>query len=325
MDSVVAREVAGPAEVTPLAPVIQFDGVSKWYGNVIGLNKVTLAIPPGITGLLGPNGAGKSTLLQLATGQLFASQGTVRVLGHAAWNNPALNRLIGLCPEQDAFYEWMTGWEFVRTCARLGGLRGSEADDRTRSALELVGMTPNMNRAIRGYSKGMRQRTKLAQALVHEPRVLFLDEPLSGTDPVARRDLIDAILGFGHEGRTVLVSSHVLHEVQSLTSYIVLLNKGRLVAEGNVRQIRDLIDKYPHRIVLIADNYRALASRAVAWEDVEGVKVLAKESGVMVETRSPDAFYRRLPALALEDGLLIREVYSEDDNLEAVFKYLVQR
>src|SRR3954453_19778401 len=182
----------------------------------------------------------------------------------------------------------MTGWEFVGTCARLGGLRGSEADDRTRSALKLVGMTPNMNRAIRGYSKGMRQRPKLAQALAHEPHVLFLDEPLTGTDPVARRDLIDAILGFGREGRTILVSSHVLHEVQSLTSYIVLLNNGRLVAEGNVRQIRDLIDKYPHRIVLVCDNYRALASRAVEWEDVEGVKVLGKEGGVMVETRSPD-------------------------------------
>src|SRR5207249_91626 len=165
----------------------------------------------------------------------------------------------------DAFYEWMTGHDFVRTCARLSGMGQLEAMAAANRAMEQVGMTENMNRAIRGYSKGMRQRTKLAQALVHEPRVLFLDEPLSGTDPVARRDLIDAILGFGRAGRTVLVSSHVLHEVQSLTSYIVLLNKGRLVAEGNVRQIRDLMDKYPHRIVLVADNYRTLAARAVAW------------------------------------------------------------
>jgi len=314
-----------PPEVTPVPPVIEFEGASKWYGNVIGLNKITLAIPPGVSGLLGPNGAGKSTLLQLATGQLRPSQGTVRVLGHTVWNNPALNRHIGLCPEQDAFYEWMTGWDFVLTCARLSGLRGDEAEERTEHALEQVGMTPNMNRAIRGYSKGMRQRTKVAQALVHDPQVLFLDEPLSGTDPVARHDLMVAIQRLGQEGKTVLVSSHVLHEVQSLTPYIVLLNNGRLVAEGNVRQIRGLIDKYPHKIVLVCDNYRALAARVVGWEDVEAVKLLAKEQGVMAETRSPDEFYRRLPALSLEDGLAIREVYSEDDNIEAVFKYLVQR
>jgi ABC-2 type transport system ATP-binding protein len=309
----------------PLVPIIEFEGVSKWYGNVIGLNKVTLAVPPGITGLLGPNGAGKSTLLQLATGQLRPSQGIVRVLGHRVWNNPALNRMLGLCPEQDAFYEWMTGWDFVLTCARLTGLPRAQAEERAHHALDLVGMTANMGRAIRGYSKGMRQRTKLAQALVHDPQVLFLDEPLSGTDPVARRDLMDAVQRLAREGKTVIISSHVLHEVQSLTSYIVLLNRGRLVAEGNVRQIRDLIDKYPHRIVLVCDDFRALAARAVVWEDVEGVKILHREGGVMVETRSPDAFYSRLPALALEEGLLIKEVYSEDDNLEAVFKYLVQR
>jgi ABC-2 type transport system ATP-binding protein len=311
--------------VTPLDAVVELDGVSKWYGNVIGLNKVTLRIPPGVTGLLGPNGAGKSTLLQLVTGQLRPTQGSLRVLGHAVWNNPALNRHIGVCPEQDAFYEWMTGWDFVLTCARLSGLRGGEATDRAAHALEVVGMTPNKDRAIRGYSKGMRQRTKLAQALVHDPQILFLDEPLTGTDPVARRDLMEAILRLAQEGKSVLVSSHILHEVQSLTHYVVLLNHGRLVAEGNVRSIRDLIDRYPHRIVLVCDNYRALAARVVAWEDVEGVKLLGKEQAVLVETRSPDAFYGRLPALALEDGTALREVYSDDDNLEAVFKYLVSR
>jgi ABC-2 type transport system ATP-binding protein len=305
--------------------VVTFHEVSKWYGPVIGVNKLTLRVPRGVTGLLGPNGAGKSTLLQLATGQLYPSQGQVRVLGQPVWNNPAMNRLIGLCPEQDAFYEWMTGWDFVHTCARLGGLGKGEARDATARALKLVGMTPNQNRAIRGYSKGMRQRTKLAQALVHDPEVLFLDEPLTGTDPLARRDLMDVILHLAEEGKSVLVSSHVLHEVQSLTPNIVLLNHGRLVAEGNVRDIRDLIDKYPHRIVLICPNYRTLAARVLGWDDVEGVKVLAKEGGILVETRMPDAFYSRLPALSLEDGTAIHEVYSEDDNLEAVFKYLVSR
>jgi ABC-2 type transport system ATP-binding protein len=320
MDPVAAREVAGPPA---LEPIIEFRSVSKWYGNVIGLNNLSLRIPTGVTGLLGPNGAGKSTLLQLATGQLRPSQGEVRVLGETVWNNPRLNRALGLCPEQDAFYEWMTGRDFITTCARLSGLARPEAHAAALRALERVGMTEHMDRAIRGYSKGMRQRTKLAQALVHDPDVLFLDEPLTGTDPVARRDLIDVILDLGRHGRSVLVSSHVLHEVQALTPNIVLLNHGRLVAEGNVRQIRDLIDKHPHRIVLVSADDRELAARLVRFEDVEAVRMLGKERGILVETRAPDAFYARLPGLSLEPGLAIQEVYSEDDNLEAVFKYLV--
>jgi ABC-2 type transport system ATP-binding protein len=308
-----------------MTPIIEFDGVSKWYGNVIGLNKLTLHVPPGVTGLLGPNGAGKSTLLQLATGQLRPSQGTVRVLGQGVWDNPALNRLIGLCPEQDAFYEWMTGHDFVRTCARLSGMGRWEAHAAADRAMDCVGMKENMHRAIRGYSKGMRQRTKLSQALVHSPRVLFLDEPLTGTDPVARRDLIEVVRGLGASGCSVLVSSHVLHEIQALTPRIVLLHRGRLVAEGHVREIRDLIDKHPHRIVLVCDKYRALAARLATCSDVDGIRFLHGDSAVLIETRQPDAFYARLPDLALSDGLALREVYSEDDNLEAVFRYLVSK
>jgi ABC-2 type transport system ATP-binding protein len=308
-----------------MTPVVVFHELSKWYGNVIGVNKLSLEIRPGITGLLGPNGAGKSTLLQLATGQLRPSQGSVRVLGQEAWNNPSLNRFIGLCPEQDAFYEWMTGRDFVYTCARLSGLSRRDARNAARQTIESVGMTKHQDRAIRGYSKGMRQRIKIAQSLVHDPDVLFLDEPFSGTDPVARRDLMDIVLRMGGEGKSVIVSSHVLHEVQSLTPNIVLLNHGRLVAEGHVREIRDLIDKHPHHIVLICDEYRQLAGRVLAWPDVEGVRVLTGENGLMVETRSPDAFYSRLPALSLTDGMAIKAVYSDDDNLEAVFKYLVSK
>jgi ABC-2 type transport system ATP-binding protein len=306
-------------------PIVEFEGVSKWYGNVIGLNKLTLRIPAGVTGLLGPNGAGKSTLLQLATGQLLPSQGTVRVLGQTVWNNPPLMREIGLCPEQDAFYEWMTGFDFVRTCARLSGMSRPESLAATERAMTIVGMTENMNRAIRGYSKGMRQRTKLAQALVHEPRVLFLDEPFTGTDPIGRRDMIEVIRGLGDQGCSVMVSSHVLHEVQALTPHIVLLHRGRLVAEGHVRDIRDLIDKYPHRIVLVCDDYRSLAEKVVRWDDVEGVRIMGRASALLVETRQPDTFYARLPEVATADGACIREVYSEDDNLEAVFKYLVSK
>jgi len=322
MDADVSRQIVGSAEVTA---VVEFRGVSKWYGNVIGLNNLSLRIAPGVTGLLGPNGAGKSTFLQLATGQLRPSQGMVRVLGEQPWNHPALNRAIGLCPEQDAFYEWMSGWDFVYTCARLGGMESSRARKATERSQEIVGMTAHMNRAIRGYSKGMRQRTKLAQALVHDPLVLFLDEPFSGTDPVGRKQLMDTIRHLAQAGKSVIVSSHVLHEVESLTANIVLLNRGRLLAEGNLRQIRDLIDTHPHRIVLVSDQVRALATKLVGYDDVEGLTFLPKARGLVVETRAPDVFYARLPALSLEDGTAIREIYSEDDNLEAVFKYLVTK
>ncbi len=304
--------------------VVEFDGVSKWYGNVIGLNKLTVRIAPGITGLLGPNGAGKSTMLQLATGQLRPSQGQVRVLGQPAWNNTGLMRHIGLCPEQDAFYEWMSGFDFVRTCARLSGLGGA-ATAAAEKAVAQVGMTANMGRQIRGYSKGMRQRIKLAQALVHEPRVLFLDEPFTGADPVARRELTDVIRALGESGRSVVVSSHVLHEVEALTSNVVLVHNGRLVAEGQIPQIRDLIDRHPHRIVLVSDAYRALAAKVICWDDVEGVEIERDASAVLIETRTPDSFYARLPSLALDGETPIREVYSEDNDLEAVFKYLVSK
>jgi ABC-2 type transport system ATP-binding protein len=306
-------------------PVVAFHEVSKWYGNVIGINKLTINLMPGVTGLLGPNGAGKSTLLQLATGQLQPSQGRVQIFGEEVWNNAALNRCIGLCPEQDSFYEWMSGELFVTTCARLSGLRKRDARDATARILDAVGMTQHKSRPIRGYSKGMRQRIKLAQALVHEPQVIFLDEPLTGTDPIARHDLVGIIRRLGDEGRSVLVSSHVLHEVEALTPNIILLNHGRLVAVGHVRQIRDLIDTHPHHIKLVCDDYRALAGRLVAWDDVEGVKVLSTESAVLIETRAPDDFYGRLPSLSQEGGLTIRAVYSDDDNLEAVFEYLVSK
>jgi ABC-2 type transport system ATP-binding protein len=303
--------------------VVEFHGVSKWYGNVIGLNRLSVCITPGVTGLLGPNGAGKSTFLQLATGQLRPSQGEVRVLGHRPWNNSPLMRHVGLCPEQDAFYEWMTGRDFVRTCARLTGMGRGQASAAADKAIALVGMTENCGRAIRGYSKGMRQRIKLAQALVHEPQVLFLDEPFTGTDPVARHEMLQVVRKLGEAGRSVIVSSHVLHEIQTLTRNIVLMHRGRLVAEGRIEDIRDLIDRHPHRIVLASDDYRALAAKLVCWEDVEGLQIMREQKAVLIETRKPDAFYARLPALSLEDSTPIREVYSEDNNLEAVFKYLV--
>jgi ABC-2 type transport system ATP-binding protein len=308
--------------ITP-PPIVEFRQVSKWYGNVIGLNKLTLGIAAGVTGLLGPNGAGKSTFLQLATGQLQPSQGEVLVLGHRAWNNPPLNRFIGLCPEQDAFYEWMTGRRFIEICAQLGGFPTYSAREATARVLDEVGMTEYADRPIGGYSKGMRQRTKVAQALVHDPLVLFLDEPLTGTDPIARRDLIGIIRGLGASGKSVVLSSHVLHEVEAVTAQVVLINRGRLVAEGQVREIRDLIDAHPHRILLKSENERALAAKMIACNDVVGVELKRPDGGILVETRWPDAFYGRLTRIALEEGMAITHVESEDDNLDAVFRYLV--
>jgi ABC-2 type transport system ATP-binding protein len=314
----VPREVAGPVAL------IHFDAVSKWYGHVIGLNNISLSIGPGVTGLLGPNGAGKSTFLQLATGQLKPSMGNVLVLGERPWNNTPLFRHIGLCPEQDAFYEWMSGYQFVHTCAKLSGLTGGAARDAASRALEQVNLVAAQKRAISGYSRGMRQRIKIAQSLVHQPRVLFLDEPFTGTDPVARRELMDILLALAAEGKSIILSSHVLHEVQGLTQQIVLINHGRLVAEGNIRQIRDLIDKHPHRIVLVSPQARELAATLVRHADVSGVTFDDRRGAVTAETHSPDNFYGRLPALVGKDGPPVHEVYSDDDNLEAVFKYLTE-
>ena len=310
----------GPAEIEP---IIAFRDVSKWFGNVIGLNKLSVCIAPGITGLLGPNGAGKSTLLQLATGQLLPSKGTVEVLGQRTWNNPWLNRRIGLCPEQDALYEWMTGVDFLATCARLGGMSRTQARQASERALETVGMTRHGNRIVAGYSKGMRQRTKLAQSLVHDPQVLFLDEPLTGTDPVARHDLMDIIQRLAGAGKSILISSHVLHEVEAITSNIILLNHGRLLAHGHIRQIRDLMDQHPHRIVLVCKDCRALGASLIQWPAVESIHLQGCDQFLVVETRQPDAFYAGLPQLALQTNQQITEMYSQDDNLEAVFRYLV--
>jgi ABC-2 type transport system ATP-binding protein len=303
--------------------MIALNEVSKWYGNVIGVNKLTFEIGPGVTGLLGPNGAGKSTLLQLLTGQLAPSQGELSVLGHRPWGNADLFRLVGLCPEQDAFYEWMNGYDFVLFAARMSGFSGSEAKDAAKAAVDLVEMAEHMNRPIKGYSKGMRQRIKIAQAMVHDPDVLFLDEPLSGTDPVARRHLVDVVKELASRGKSIVVSSHVLHEVQGMTTNVVLLNRGRLVAVGDIRQIRDLIDNHPHRIAIVSREYRRLAAELLVHEDVVGVDVEPKTKSVVIETNAPDRFYSRLPQLASRAETPIEEVYSDDDNLEAVFKYLV--
>ena len=303
--------------------IVAAEHLSKWYGQVSGLNDVSVSIPPGITGLLGPNGAGKSTFMKLMTGQLRPSKGHVRVLDEPIWGNPALCQRIGFCPEQDAFYDRMTGREWVTALVGLHGFDPAAASAAAARAIEAVDLLEAADRKIGSYSKGMRQRIKLAQAIAHEPELLILDEPLSGMDPLMRRRTVRQIKEWARAGTSVIVSSHILHEVEAMTSNIVLVNNGRIVAEGDVHQIRELIDEHPHTVSIRIDQPQALA-RALLAE--EGVVSMRFEPGTLVvETARPDAFYARVTELAASGEMgPIHELTSPDDNLQAVFRYLVK-
>ena len=304
-------------------PVVVADRMSKWYGQVIGLNDVTVSIPPGISGLLGPNGAGKSTLLKLVTGQLKPSKGRLQVLGEPVWDNPGAYRRIGYCPDHDAFYERMTGRDWLTALLGLSGFEGERAAGAAERTLDRVGLAAAADRKIGGYSKGMRQRIKLAQAIAHEPELLVLDEPLAGLDPIGRRRVIDVIKAWGRDGRSVVVSSHVLHEIELMTSNILLLHNGRILAEGNVHQIRDLIDEHPHTVRITADDPRRLARHLLGYPHVIAMQL--QDGAVVAQTSRPDAFYTELTALAAgEEAGTVGEVTSPDDNLQAVFSYLVE-
>ena len=259
--------VPAPAPGTP--PPITFTRASRWYGPVIALNDVTVSIPAGVVGLLGPNGAGKSTFLKLAAGQLRPSQGEVRLLGRPAWGSPEVFHRVGLCPETDAFWEQLTGLQFVTTLLRFTGYDEAECRHRAENALHQVELLDAKDRKIGGYSKGMRQRVKLAQAIAHEPEVLLLDEPVSGMDPVNRRRTIDLVRKLGREGKTVVVSSHILYEVEAMTRRVLLVHNGRILAEGDVREIRDLLDEHPHTVALRARDPRRLAAAIVPALDEE--------------------------------------------------------
>jgi ABC-2 type transport system ATP-binding protein len=299
-------------------PLVVFEHVAKWYGHVIGLVDATVEIGRGITGLLGPNGAGKSTFLKLLTGQLQPSQGTVRLFGVDPFAAPRVHARVGFLPEQDAFYEDMTGREFVRF---LAGLHGC-AHDRADSALERVGIADAGHRKIRTYSKGMRQRAKLAQAIAHDPEVLVLDEPLTGMDPVARRQMIDLMRDFERRGATVIVSSHILHEVEAMTDRVILLYQGRVRAVGTREEIRGLLDKHPHQIRVQSSRARDLARALLDLPGVVGVRL--DDGSVHVDTTDPEAVYDRLPRCVLEDGLPVDGLEAEDVGLDAIFSYLVK-
>ena len=314
--------------------IVQTENLSKWYGEVMGVNDVTLTIRPGITGLLGPNGAGKTTLMKLITGQLKPNQGEVKVLDQPVWNNPELTRRVGYCPDIELAYQFMSGFEFVAFFATLSGYDQTEAESRSLQVLERVDMLQAKDRPIGSYSKGMRQRIKLAQALVHEPELLFLDEPLTGLDPNGRRHVLALLRDLANKGISIIVSSHILYEIEALTETILLIHQGRILAEGTISDIRELIDEHPHKVYLSTDEPRRLAQVCLPFADILSVTFAANgdvveesraaEAGdIIIETAKPEAFYGRLPELLIENNLNVSQLYSPDDNLASVFKYLV--
>jgi ABC-2 type transport system ATP-binding protein len=304
--------------------MITLNHASRWYGQVIGINDVTCAIPAGITALLGPNGAGKSTMLKLVTGQLRPTAGQVTVFGMPPFANVKVFQRLGYCPETEASYEDMTGREFVTMLAAMSGMPTTGLTQKVSTAIERVGMTANCDRKIGGYSKGMRQRMKLAQGIVHNPEVLILDEPLNGLDPVGRREVGTLLTALAADGKCIVISSHILYEVEHLTRTILLMHRGRLLAQGDIYHIRSLIDAHPHRIAIDSDRTRELAKRLIDLPYVLSTKFDAKcESRLEIETRSPDQFYQQFPDIVLEHGFTIHSFDSPDNNLESVFKYLV--
>ncbi len=285
---------------------------------------MNLALGPGLTALVGPNGAGKSTLLRLLTGEIRPSAGRVLVLGEDPWNNPGLFRRVGYCPEQDALYEDMDAPGFVSYLMRLRGFDPAAARSRSEAALAACGLPAEAwGRKVGGYSKGMRQRVRIAQAVAHDPEVLFLDEPLTGLDPVGRRELRTLFRSLAERGTSILLSSHVLHEVEATTDRILLLHRSRLLAEGTVQEIRDLLDEHPRSVEVSCDRPRDLARSLLAHAAVEGVRV-AGDGTIVVQSRDPAALYPALVRTVVEEGHAVTRMESPDDDLEAVFRYLVR-
>ncbi len=325
-------------------PVLVCHRVSKWYGPVIGVNQVTLELRPGITGLVGSNGAGKSTLMRLITGHLRPDLGHVEVMGQSSWT-AAAKRHVGYCPDVDVFYEEMSGRQFVETMARLSGFSRRDSRQRTGAVLELVGMAGRAERCIRGYSKGMRQRIKLAQALLHDPALLVLDEPMSGIDPVGRLEFVRLFAELARRGKCLLISSHELEELEKLTDHVAIMARGRIAVVGSVAQIRDRLDDHPLTIRIDIDcgkdaapppaygeRTRAMAAALLRLPDVVGVELLEEEghngkaeekARVLVRARNPQRFFRDLAKLVLEEWYEVCHLETLDDSTQAVLGYLL--
>ena len=299
---------------------IELRNVSRWYGNVVAINDITMTISQGVTGLLGPNGAGKSTLLHLIAGFLEPSRGELTVGGTASWRNPDIYRVLGLVPERDSVYAFLTGQEFVRATARLHKL--PDPDAAAQRAIGIVEMTGAQDRRISTYSKGMRQRIKVAAALVHDPQVILLDEPFNGMDPRQRLHMMDLLEGLADQGRTILFSSHILEEVERLSGTIQVIVSGRLAASGDFRAIRRLMTSRPHVFLVRTSDDRRLGATLIGRPAVTGVEVTGR--GLQVRASDYGAFSRELATLTRQEGIRLRELLPEDESLESVFAYLVE-
>lgn len=309
------------SEIARGAATLEVDHVSRWYGNVVAVNDISFSLRPGITGLLGPNGAGKSTLLHMLSGFLAPSNGDVRVLGKPAWRNPELYRLVGLVPEREAVYPFLTGFEFVRLSAQLHGL--PDPDAAARLAIRRVAMEAAQDRATGGYSKGMKQRMKIAAAMVHDPQILLLDEPFNGADPGQRIHMIEMFRQMADEGRTILFSSHILEEMEQLGEDVIVIVAGRLAASGDFRAIRRLMTDRPHTFRVRSSDNRRLASALVVNACVTGVEL--DDSLITVRTSDFGRFAVEAPRAAREADVSILEFIPTDESLESVFEYLVTR
>jgi ABC-2 type transport system ATP-binding protein len=298
---------------------IELANVSRWYGNVVAVNDVTMTLRPGVTGLLGPNGAGKTTVLHMMSGFLAPSQGSVLVDGRPAWRNPDVYRTLGLVSEREAVHGFLSGWEFVLASARLHRL--PDPAGAARRAIELVDMREAQDRRMQTYSKGMRQRTRVAAALVHEPRILLLDEPFNGMDPRQRLHMMEVLHGLGDAGHTILFSSHILEEVEEVSGTVQVIVAGRLAASGDYRTIRRLMTHRPHVFAVRSTDDRRLAVALIAEDSVTGLEV--GKAGLTVRAGDYGAFTRALPKIALREGVRVRQLIPSDESLESVFSYLV--
>jgi ABC-2 type transport system ATP-binding protein len=298
---------------------VQLRGVSRWYGNVVAVNDVTMTLGPGVTGLLGPNGAGKSTLLHMMAGFLAPSQGELTIGGQPAWRNPEIYRTLGLVADREAAPAFLTGWQFVLASARLHGLPQPAA--AATAALAQMELTDVQHRRIGTFSKGMRQRARVAAALVHQPSVLLLDEPFNGMDPRQRQHMMQLLHRKADAGATVLFSSHILEEVEQVSGTVQVIVAGRLAASGDYRTIRRLMTHRPHVFAIRSSDDRRLAAALLAEPAVAGVDVSA--AGLTVRAGDYGTFARALPKIALAEGIRVRQVTPSDESLESVFAYLV--
>lgn len=302
---------------------VVFENVSKFYGDVLGVNRVNLAFPPGVTSLVGPNGSGKTTLMNLLTGLIRPSRGSIRVLGMTSDDPEAFFRKVGYCTQFDSFPGGVTGRSFVRGWLGLHGLTAAECGRLTSEALERTGMTAAADRKIAGYSKGMRQRIRLAQALSHRPEVLVLDEPLNGLDPMARAECMALFEGLGHEGMHVILSSHILHEVDRISNHVVLLSHGYVVAEGQIHGVRSEVSEHPIQVLVRCARPQLLAARLFAADHVVEVKLHPDGLGLLARTRDAAAFHLLLNRIVTEDAFELEAVAPADDDAHAVYQYLI--